>query len=374
MKILHCIPDLGNGGSQRQLLYLVQELIGAGHTLHVAYLYDGAYTNTLAQSGAHLHRLCCRGNHDPKLLVQLVSLIRRHEVDVVQTWLTQMDVLGGMAARFLGVPWVLFEQSSALCYPPGFKNNARAALGRYAQAIVSNSRIGDRYWQGRHSGSVCRHVISNGIPLQEIDAMPRLPEGETGRKPGERLVLYAGRLSPEKNLQNLIPALKQVSQTTALRAILCGDGTHADYFAAMVREQGAESVIDLVGYRRDVWAWMKSADAFVNVSFFEGQPNAVLEAAVCGCPLILSDIPAHREMMDESSALFVDASSPEQIAAAIERTLRHPEEARQRALEAERRVRRLTVAELGRRFEKVYRSLMRREPDAFPVNGSGGRH
>jgi glycosyltransferase involved in cell wall biosynthesis len=149
-----------------------------------------------------------------------------------------------------------------------------------------------------------------------------------------------------------------------MRAILCGDGTHANYFTAMVREQHAEQVIDLVGYRRDVWAWMKSSDAFVNVSFFEGQPNAVLEAAVCGCPLILSDIPAHREMMDDSSALFVNAGSPEQIAGAIERTLRDEDEARQRARAAEKRVRQLTRAELGRRFEKVYRSLVRPELEA----------
>src|SRR6185436_12110902 len=93
------------------------------------------------------HRIEGLGNHDPRLLVRLVRLLRRARPDVVQTWLTQMDVLGGLAARLVGRPWILSERASALAYPPGLKIRLRERIGRTADAIVSNSAGGDRYWE-----------------------------------------------------------------------------------------------------------------------------------------------------------------------------------------------------------------------------------
>ncbi len=54
-----------------------------------------------------------------------------------------------------------------------------------------------------------------------------------------------------------------------------------------------------------VWALMKKASVFVSLSAYEGCPNTVMEAMACGCPIIVSDIPEHREILDEQSALFV---------------------------------------------------------------------
>ncbi|MFQ3666934.1 MAG: glycosyltransferase, partial [Sphingomonadaceae bacterium] len=67
----------------------------------------------------------------------------------------------------------------------------------------------------------------------------------------------------------------------------------------------------------DVRAWMRRASLLVAVGDREGHPNAVLEAALEGTPLLLLDTPAFRELFDDRSALFVPSRAPGTLQAAI---------------------------------------------------------
>src|SRR4029077_5699867 len=103
--------------------------------------------------------------------------------------------------------------------------------------------------------------------------------------------------------------------------------------------------IRLLGFVKDLWCWMRRADVFVSVSRFEGTPNVVLEAMAIGCPLVVSDIPEHREILDETTARFCSVDAAGDIAAAVLRTLNTPSEARERADLARKRVAEWSIAE-----------------------------
>lgn len=61
--------------------------------------------------------------------------------------------------------------------------------------------------------------------------------------------------------------------------------------------------IHLPGYVTNVEEYLKSADYFLSASKAEGMPNAILEALACGLPVILSDIPPHRDIMKMGSLI-----------------------------------------------------------------------
>lgn len=116
-RILHCIPNMAGGGAERQLVYLSEELVRRGWDVHVALIKEGSNFESLAATGTAIHKISTRGNHDLGLLWRLMKLIRAIRPRLVQTWLTQMDVCGGISSRLTRTPFILSERSCAPAYP-----------------------------------------------------------------------------------------------------------------------------------------------------------------------------------------------------------------------------------------------------------------
>jgi glycosyltransferase involved in cell wall biosynthesis len=94
------------------------------------------------------------------------------------------------------------------------------------------------------------------------------------------------------------------------------------------------------------------------MSRYEGNPNVVLEAMAGCCPVILSDIPAHREFADESSALFVPVDDVHALSSAMAKLLGDKEEARERAERAFARMGSMTVTAMADAYEATYRKVL----------------
>ena len=314
MRILHLIPSLGGGGAERQLGILAAGLRDLGCEVHVGVVSEGPNLARLEAAGAHLHRIPARGNYDPLLLLRIVQLILKVRPDVVQTWLTQMDVAGGLAALLTRRPWIVSERTHKIYYPRDAKHGLRRQLGRFANAVVANSPGGAEYWDGVRVEKV---IISNALPLGEIAAAPR-DESDFG---AAEVLLFVGRFDPAKNLDNIVDALAQVVRERDAVALLCGEGPFESDLRARIARAGVPGRIRLLGFTDRVWSLMKRADVLIAASWFEGHPNVVMEAAACGCPLVLSDIPAHRQCFGEDAALFASPADPAGLAAAIRQTL-----------------------------------------------------
>lgn len=320
-RVLHLIPNMGGGGAERELAHLAGPLRRNGVDVHVGLVSEGPNYERLAASGAEIHRIAIRHNHDPRLPLQVDRILRAVRPQIVQTWITQMDIVGGAVARWRDVPWILSERNSALCYVPTIKNLMRARIGRGASLIQANSHAGAHYWSNV-APDVPSAVIPVPAPIAEIDAIAAADLSHLGRRDGVPLLLYAGRLDAQKNVETMLRAFAAVLRARPAVAVLCGEGLLEADARRWVRELGIEDRVVLAGYVRDIWAWMKAADVFVSVANYEGRPNAVVEAAAARCPLVVSDIPEHREFLrDGEHALLADHHDPSAIVAAIHRTL-----------------------------------------------------
>jgi glycosyltransferase involved in cell wall biosynthesis len=353
-RILHCIPGLDGGGAERQLSYLAAELGRKGVDVHVAYHLRGPETSKTSGSGVTFHELPSHGNHDPMLLWQLIKTVRKIKPDVIQTWLLQMDVLGGLAALATRTPFLMTERVVAANYEGLWKNKLRFWIGRQAALVVANSQGGRKYWLSSKPPDLVK-IVPNAVPVQEIEQALDVDPETCAAGESVEILLFAGRYSPQKNVSTHLNALFLVlAERTGAIALLFGAGPLQGELVERVRCRHLQNRVRIMGYTEQLWGWMKRATVFVSVSQYEGSPNVVCEAAAAGCPLVLSDIPQHRELMGDSAACFVPVDSPEEIAKGILDVLRHPAEARKRAQSAYKIVSGFTLDSLAENYLNLY--------------------
>ena len=359
MRILNVILSLSGGGAERQLASLAPELAGRGHEVHVAFVYGGVHAERLNGSRCMTHHLATTSKYDVRLLPRTISLVRRLRPDVVHTWLTHMDIVGGATAWLLRVPWVMSERSATLIYPKTLLNRVRLALGKRADLIVPNSPGGAEYWTAHGVAPSRIEIVPNFVPWEEIESAGPLRDSRIAD--GEELVLYVGRLSPEKNLGAVIEAMTHVARARkSAKLAICGEGPQLADLTAQARAAGIEDRIVFAGFVPNVASWLKRSNALVAVSFVEGHPNAVLEAMAAGVPVVVSDIPAYRSILAGDSASFVPAGDPREIAAAIVRTLDDRQSAGERAARAKEGLRSLSLQNVVTQYENIYQRLLAR--------------
>jgi glycosyltransferase involved in cell wall biosynthesis len=360
LKILHCIPSLQSGGAERQLSILAQAQVAMGSDVHLAHIHPGAHLSSLSTSGVQVHRINARTNHDPRVLGELVSLFDRTQPDVLHTWLPQMDIAAGGLALLKRIPWVLAERSCADAYSTRFRDRvARRYIGRWADAVVANSEGGQAIWQGELRRGAQTHIVRNVLALEEIAAARPETFEKFGLASGQPVVIFAGRLSSEKNLDLLLQVAIDVCAQSKAGFLICGNGLMRPHVDDTVQNSRFSGQIKVLGQRDDLWSLMKGSQVFVSTSAFEGQPNAVLEAMACGCPLVVSDIPAHREFLDADSADIVPMDK-DRFVESILRALRRTPDVLARAAEARRRVQDHRAGAAASAYDLIYREVLRR--------------
>jgi glycosyltransferase involved in cell wall biosynthesis len=104
---------------------------------------------------------------------------------------------------------------------------------------------------------------------------------------------------------------------------------------------------------------MRVARVVVSIGQFEGNPNVVLEAMAIGCPLVVSEIPSHREILDDSSATFCDAPSAPEVGATINHVLSDPVAAKIRAEAARGRSEIWSIERAAQEHLRLYEVLAR---------------
>jgi len=141
----------------------------------------------------------------------------------------------------------------------------------------------------------------------EEKAGPAWLEELCGRTPDQKWFVNVGRLSPEKNQERLLRAFADVSrERPEARLLIVGQGPLREHLSELIVELGLEGAAFLTGMQRNPWAIMDAADCFVMSSRYEGQPMVILEAALCGMPIVSTRFASVEDALPERTIHIVE--------------------------------------------------------------------
>ena len=356
-RVLLLIPHLTGGGAERQCQLLSAGLHASGWEVHVGY-WRGEVSKLTSDVSAGIiyHYLGTRLAYDPRILYRIACLIRAFRPHVVHTWLHQMDIFGGLAALACRTAWVVAERSNADIYT-SYKCQLRRFVGRYADMVIANSDAGIEYWS-QTGRSPRQRVVPNGLSIDAIAHAPAMDVG-TLQCP---LIITVGRLISSKRPLELITALSNGLRLGHYHLAIIGDGPLSNDVHQLVKDLGIASNVTITGFipAEAVWRWLRRAQGFIFLSDLEGQPNVVMEAMAAGCPAVVSDIPAHRVLLTEKSALFVHSRDVNAVGTAIDQIIADPVKAQERAAIAQQYIRRWSVGAMTEAYECAFLSLIKR--------------
>jgi glycosyltransferase involved in cell wall biosynthesis len=225
--------------------------------------------------------------------------------------------------------------------------------------VVTNSQgLADRF------GAYHPRVIWNGLDLRKFEGLPAKEEARRlrGLPPDRTLITYVGKVIPEKRLEWILEVLRLVP---AADAVLVGGYTEEHYGDRYYRRllSTYEDVRSRAHFIGEVpWdhvpSYLAASDLFVYPSPWEGSPNAVIEAMAAGVPPVVSDIVAHREIIEHGKTGFLVEGPPSMArfveALAGDTRLQREIGARARAFVFER----FSAEACAQAHLKLYRSLV----------------
>ena len=359
IKILHLIPTLEGGGAERQLAMLAAEHSRRNFDIHVAVRRVGVNKSIINDSDVALHFLGDYPGLNPLLISRVSQVINKLRPDIVQSWLTQMDIVAGaLKALKAEWPWIMTERNSKLAYADAsLSNYLRLRLALYSNTIVANSQYGADYWLKKLGQVKTVNYIPNCIDVSAIREARQLrsivPNGNT-----DLIYLFVGRFVDAKAPNIVFSAFRNLIKSIKAKLIMLGEGPLRDNLINEATRLGLNEYIIILPYDSNWWALLSNSTALVSASRYEGQPNVLLEAAIGGCPIIATDIPAHREILDEKSALFFPVDGIETLTERMLQVAFDQDKSCNRTRNAYERHKNKSVSNIADLYSQIYFQLV----------------
>lgn len=296
LKILHIITSLDRGGAETVLINQIRETNSIhNQNLVVSLNPSGYYVNVLHDLGIETLCLNFKGIRLALFSIfKLVRFIKKSKPDIIHTWLYHADFISILLKCF-------FIEKKIIWSIHTLKLDAKTSLMTIylrricaffshliPDEIISVAEVSKLHHINIGYSKKIK-VIPNGFNLS-IDAIDiNLKKNTLNIKDDLKIIGSVGRYHPDKDYNNLIQALSNLSSET-FHAILIGRGL--DYrnkeLYELIKYHKLEKNITLLGERNDVNELLQIMDIFCLSSKTEAFPLVIGEAIVAKKPIIIS--------------------------------------------------------------------------------------
>jgi glycosyltransferase involved in cell wall biosynthesis len=294
-------------------LPLIRSLKAAGYKVVVVTQFDG-YENKIATEVDHIHELfISRKGVNPFVdiftILDFVKHLIRLKPDVLLSFSIKPVIYGSIAAKITNVQSIVMITGLGTTFiSDSWVTKVVKALYRFALSSVSTiffQNVDDKALfvnQGLVASKACQLSPGSGVDLHKF-TYTVLPDTS------EAVFLLIARMLWDKGIGEFVDAARIIkSKYPNVRFQLLGPLGVENRTAITDKDMGKwqeEGVIEYLGETDNVASYIKRANCVVLPSYREGTSRVLLEAAAMGRPLIASDVPGCREVVDDGVTGFL---------------------------------------------------------------------
>lgn len=231
-----------------------------------------------------------------KLMFEFVQLMKKYRPDVIISYTIKPNIYGSILSKIYRIPIIsnvtglgsasnsnnISENIIKRIYKTVFKNNHTI--------FVQNTSNRDYFLNNNIKAENIKLIPGSGVNLDEF----QVKAYELSDKIN---ILYSGRLLKDKGVVELFEAIKILKNNNNIKFTLIG--FIDDDIQREIEDMKNCNNFEYLGQQNDVMPHIENASCIILPSYHEGMSNSLLEAAAIGRPLLATNIPGCKEIIDD---------------------------------------------------------------------------
>lgn len=335
-KILFLIHDLGQGGAEKVLVNLVNNMDREKFDITVVSLFGGGVNEQFLKSHIHYRTVFPKMIPGNRVWLKLFTPKQLHKMCVKEHYDIEVSYLEGPSARVISgcqdkstklVSWIHVEQHSMKSLAHAFRSNQEAlrCYDKFDDTICVSQFVKDDFCSILDFKKPCE-VLYNTVESEKIL--------EKSQEKVDRIInddcvclVAVGTLKQSKGYDRLIRIIKKLKEHDyKTRLYILGIGPIEEQLKNMVKDFGIEDNVVFLGYDTNPYKYVANCDLFVCASHAEGFSTAATEALIVGTPVCTVEVSGMKEMLGENNEYgIVTENSEEALYEGIKSLLDNPD-------------------------------------------------
>ena len=323
-KILFLIHDLGQGGAEKVLVNLVNNLDRTKFDITVMSLFGGGVNEQFLKKDICYKTVYKKNIPANSRWMKVWSPEQLHRMYIKEKYDMEVAYLEGPAARVVSgckdketklISWIHVQQYT--------KKIAAKALRSYKEAkkcylrfhkIVCVSESVKEDFQNLFPMIKEVDVKYNTNETDEILKMKDEPVEAGIFKEGEIRLCGVGKIMPIKGFDKLARIHKRLREEGyPIHTYVLGDGPEREKIETYIKENHLGDSFTFLGYQTNPYKYVAKSDLFVCTSTAEGFSTAATEALIVGTPVVTTPVAGMKEMLGENNEYGIVSEMSEEI-------------------------------------------------------------
>jgi glycosyltransferase involved in cell wall biosynthesis len=284
-RIIFFLPNFAQGGASESIVKLSSFLKNHNYSISLISTSNNFHKRYFKKIGCDVYELKKkRAFFSILALRKLIKLdIKKFPKVVIISSIHYANIISLISTyRLKNIKTILTERSSLselFIYDGFFKYLKNRIifflvkhLYKYSDLIITNSKYEKRF--------IKKYIKSNQVksiyPASIIKIKKNIKSYKNNNK--SKKLIYVGRLSKEKGIITILKALNLLKHKLNFKLQIYGDGNEKMNIQKFITSNNLKKVVNLNGFYKDKKKIFSNADLFINASWFEGLPNALVQS------------------------------------------------------------------------------------------------